>query len=67
MSFTYQQNDHLKTVKCYVDSVHSFIFIHMPLRDGFFGNGSGLKITKPSRQEINHSRISRMKQALWNS
>ena len=57
-----KQNDHLKTVKfiklaieSYVDSVHSFIFMHMPLciqtESGFLkkGNGSGLKVTKPSR------------------
>ena len=59
-----KQNDHLKTIKLaiesYVDSVHSFIFMHMPLciqTDLKKGNGSGLKITKPSRQEINHSRM----------
>ena len=65
-----KQNDHLKTVKfiklaieSYVDSVHSFIFMHMPLciqtESGFLkkGNGSGLKVTKPSLN-------SRMKQAI---
>ena len=65
-----KQNDHLKTVKCYADSVHSFIFMHIPLciqtETAFLkkGNGSGLKITKPLRQEINHSR---MKQAIIHS
>ena len=65
-----KQNDHLKTVKfiklaieSYVDSV---LFMHMPLciqtESSFLkkGNGSGLKVAKPSRQEIN----SRMKQAI---
>ena len=67
MSFTYQTKRSSKVIKLaiesYVDSVHSFIFMHMPLciqTESVFlkkGNGSGLKVTKPSRQEINKQAI----------
>ena len=71
-----KQNDHLKTVKViklaiesYVDSVHSFIFMHMPLciqtESGFF---------KWERVEGNQALTTRNKQQnetsnnlLWNS
>lgn len=70
-----KQNDHLKTVKFINKTCNwklswqcAFIYIHAHAtlhsnRDSFW-NGSGLKITKPSRQEINHSR---MKQAIIHS
>ena len=72
---TIKQNDHLKNVKVikqsYVDSVHSFIFMHMPLciqTVGFFkerkwervkGNQALTTINKQQNETSNN--------LLWNS